>query len=418
METRLNLNDIASWGYVNDVEYIHDIEIEDSHNYYLEDQILVHNSGKTYTILFILALTALKRQKNINPTIISVVSESMPHLKRGAMRDFLAILKGEGLYNEKNHNKSDHIYTIGSVIIEFFSADNESKMRGSGRDILFMNECNNVKYAAAKQAMQRTKEKIYLDYNPVAEFWVHNKVMPFFKHTYIHSTYKDNIDHLPESQVEEIEQGKNIDKNWWRIYGEGLVGVPQNVVFPDWNIVDEFPANAKKVAYGLDLGYTNDPSALIKGGFYNGEVYYHEVFYEKGLAPIINPRKKRKSVEEYLILNGVEKFKPIYCDPSAPLYIKELRNVGYNTQKSDSHKIRDGIEIVKKHKFNVTKDSLNLIKELRNYTWLEKKDGEDNLEQEPIDDWNHGIDSLRMYTYMTFGVKHAIPYELAASGAM
>ena len=214
------------------------------------------SAGKTIAILLILID---KAQSNFNKTI-SVVSETYPHLRRGAIKDFLEIMENQGYYKESRWNKTESTYTFetGSRI-EFFSADQPGKTRGPRRNILFMNEANNIPYETYTQLSIRTDEEIYIDYNPVSEFWVHTDIIPNQEHDFIILTYKDN-DALPKSIVEEIESRKK-NKNFWLVYGLGQLGSMEGKIYDGWEIIDEIPKEARLVRKGLDFGYTNDPTS-------------------------------------------------------------------------------------------------------------------------------------------------------------
>lgn len=350
------------------------------------------SSGKTYATLQLLIQIAQK-YPNI---LISVVAESLPHLKRGAMRDFFKILMEEGIYEPKNHNKTDHQYKIDKSIIEFFGADSADKMRGSRRDILYINECNNVSYNVYDQLEVRTKWRIYLDYNPVSEFWVHDRVIPLDNVGYVHSTYKDN-DQLDEQIIKSIETRKDIDPNWWKVYGLGEVGSLEGVIFNNWTIEEELPEEAELIAYGLDFGFTNDPTALIAVYRFDSELWLDELIYETGLT---NDDLANKITPEGLVI----------ADSAEPKSIETLRRLGWDIMPTEKGKdsINAGISTLQSYKINVTKTSLNLIKELRNYQWLEDKNG--NLMNRPIDDWNHALDAVRYVALKRLKSKQAFSW--------
>lgn len=327
--------------------------------------------------------------------LVSVVSESLPHLKRGAIKDLKDILLDMGMYNEKMHNKTDQQFQIGSSVIEFFGADQPDKLRGAARDYLFINECNNVSKAAFDQLEPRTRKQIYLDYNPTSEFWVHTEVIPIGA-KYIHSTWRDNP-FLEQSIINSIERRKETDSNWYKVYGLGEVGELEGRIY-DFDIVLEVPQEAKHLGYGLDFGYTNDPTALIAGYEYNGELYLHEVIYEVALLNIPQPDREGNipdNIHDRMEAAEVGKRDDIIADSADPKSIQELYNKGWNVRGAQKgpDSIKHGIDAVKRYKINVTKESVNLIKEFRNYTWAKDKEG--NTLNKPIDAFNHGLDSLR-----------------------
>ena len=225
------------------------------------------SAGKTIGVVLELIDLAQRDRRSI-----SIVSECLPHLKRGAMRDFLNIMQEHRYYKESSHNKTDNIYTFetGSYI-EFFPADDPLKMKGGRRDILFMNECNHVSYAAYQQLEVRTKDLVILDYNPESEFWVHTEVMPHTEHDFLKLTYKDN-EALDPRIIQSIESRKH-NKNWWRVYGEGEIGVKEGQVYQNWIPLDEVPDEAELKRYGLDFGYTNHPTGIVAVYVWNDAQY-------------------------------------------------------------------------------------------------------------------------------------------------
>ena len=220
------------------------------------------SAGKTIAILLIL-IDRAQTEKN---KIFSVVSETIPHLKRGAIRDFLNIMETHKYYRDAQWNRTDFIYTFETgTRIEFFSADNSDKVRGPRRDVMFINEANNITYETYTQLAIRTNEEIYIDYNPVAQFWVHDEIIPKQDHDFLIVTYKDN-EGLPKAIVEELESRKD-RKAWWQVYGEGQLGDIAGKIYTDWKIVEEVPHAGRLERRGLDFGYTNDPSAVV-------DIYY------------------------------------------------------------------------------------------------------------------------------------------------
>jgi len=347
------------------------------------------SSSKTYSIIPMLITYANQYPKQV----ISIVSESIPHLRRGAIRDFLNIMIDCQIYSDSQFNKTNLIYVFDNgSIIEFFSADQTDRLRGARRDVLFINECNNINFEAYHQLAIRTRKFIYLDYNPTSEFWVHNELLNDKDSDFVILTYKDN-EALEPSLIREIEKAK--DKahesgywaNWWKVYGLGEIGSLQGVVFDNWQQCDSIPTDAKFIAYGMDFGFTNDETGLISVYLHSGELWVKEHIYETGLT---NPDicKRMQSL-------GLSKSKELIADSAEPKSIKEIQNQGWNIYPANKgpDSIKSGIDVLQRYKINVTADSLNLIKELRNYKWKQDKDGKQL--NEPIDHYNHLIDPLR-----------------------
>jgi phage terminase large subunit len=351
------------------------------------------SSSKTFTILIFLIQYAID-----NPNSeISVVSESIPHIKRGALKDFIKIMRWIGNFNESNFNQSNLTYrfTKGSYI-EFFSADQPDKLRGARRDILFINECNNVNFESFQQLNIRTKKFIYLDFNPTSEFWVHKELKDEPDSDFLILTYKDN-EALDNSIVQQIEKNRlkaatsAYWANWWRVYGLGEIGMLEGVIFSNWKTIDNLPKDAKLIGIGLDFGYTNDPTAIIEIYNYNGQRILNELKYQTGMLNSDIAKELPKHV-------------PVYADSSEPKSIEEIKRYGITikgvTKGKDS--INYGIDVMQRNEYLVTSNSVNLIKELRAYCWDTDKQG--TRLNKPIDTNNHAIDALRYHEMETLGM--------------
>lgn len=346
------------------------------------------SASKTFSIIPFLIEYALSKPKQE----ISIVAETIPHLRRGALRDFLKIMDLVGMFQDANFNKSSLTYTFNNgSFIEFFSADNPSKLRGARRDVLFINECNNVLWESYYQLAIRTRKFIYLDYNPVEEFWVDTELLNDPDAEMITLTYKDN-EALDESIVKEIEKAREKAEtsqywaNWWRVYGLGQTGTLQGVVFDNWAQVPEMPQDAKLIGYGMDFGFSVDPTTLIEVRQQNGELWLREVLYRTNMT--------NTDIGNFLKQQGITRDE-IVADSAEPKSIEEIRRQGFNIQPAlkGPDSINNGIDILRRYKMNVTQDSLNLIKELRSYKWATDKDGK--ATGKPVDYMNHTIDALR-----------------------
>jgi phage terminase large subunit len=345
-------------------------------------QIVAGGTSASKTISNLLKLIHLS-QTDQTPKLTSVVSESMPHLKRGAMRDFLNIMQTHRYFKEERWNRTDFIYEFetGSKL-EFFSADQPSKTRGPRRDRLFINEGNNVAWEAADQMMVRTKELIIIDYNPTNEFWAYTEIMPHRDHDFITLTYKDN-EALAAEIVEDIESHKH-NKSWWQVYGLGQLGEVEGKIFTGWQIIDTIPHEARLERYGLDFGYSNDPTAIVAIYYYNGGYIIDEITYQKGLS--------NKQIAD--VLNNQPKAL-VMADSAEPKSIDELMLYAVNvlaTQKGQGS-VNQGIQYVQDQKISLTKRSVNVIKEYRNYMWQTDKEGA--IINTPEDYFNHGMDAIR-----------------------
>jgi phage terminase large subunit len=351
------------------------------------------SSSKTFTILPLLIQYAIQKPNSE----ISVVAESIPHLRRGAIKDFLKIMDWTGNYNPNNFNKSNLTYKFSNgSYIEFFSADQPDKLRGARRDVLFINECNNVTFESYQQLSIRTKKFIYLDYNPTNEFWVHTELINDAGSDFVILTYKDN-EALDPAIIKEIEKAKDKAEtssyweNWWKVYGLGQIGSLDGVIFNNWQSIDTIPDDARLLGYGVDFGYSNDPTAIVEVYKWNDKRIVNEICYQKELsnsqiAKFINTRM------------------PAYCDSAEPKSIAELKLHGINAMavEKGADSINYGISLMQEQNYLVTKRSTNLINELRKYAWDKDKKTGSKLNK-PIDDYNHGIDSLRYHELMTLG---------------
>jgi phage terminase large subunit len=347
------------------------------------------SAGKTYAILAVLIHIAAKAK-----TEISVVSESIPHLRRGAMKDFGKVMQWTNRWRDEGWNKTLLTYTFANgSTIEFFSADQEAKLRGARRQVLYINEANNIEFEAYHQLAIRTSEAIYIDFNPVSEFWAHTEVLKEPDSELVVLTYRDN-EALPATIRDDIEAAQvkaatsTYWANWWKVYGLGEVGSLQGVVFDDWQQVDGIDfAGDKLVAIGLDWGYTNDPTAVVAVYKRGSAILLHELIYQNGLT--------NQDIAEHLRKLGIGRSWPIIADSAEPKSIEEVHRLGFNihpaTKGADS--IRNSIDILKRQPMLVTRESTNLIKELRNYTWDTDRTGASL--GVPIDRYNHAIDAVR-----------------------
>lgn len=341
------------------------------------------SASKTISVLQVLIDLA---QQDTTPTLSSVVSESIPHLKRGAIRDFKNIMKESKYYKEDRWNATDSIYTFetGSQM-EFFSTDDGDKLRGARRDRLFINEANNIPFDAFEQLEVRTKEFIFLDWNPTNEFWYYTDVKPLRDDVEeLTLTYKDN-EGLSDEIIKSIEQRKN-RKGWWQVYGLGKLGEVEGKIYRDWTILEDIPPEARLERRGLDYGYSNDPSAIVSIYKWNGAFIIDEVTYQKGMS--------NKMIAD-IILNQEYPQTIVVPDSAEPKSNDELVSYGINILPANKGRgsVNHGIQVVQSQRIFVTKRSVNIIKEYRNYLWETDKNGK--ILNEPEHTYSHSMDAIR-----------------------
>ena len=340
-------------------------------------------SSKSWSTMQLLDVIAAKSK---TPRLISVVSESMPHLKRGVIRDYKNLKEADGNYSPKAWHDTDKLYSYRNGKLEFFSADQPGKVHGPSRQVLYINEAINVGWEVYRQLAVRTTEKIILDYNPAFEFWVDTKLAPRADVRIIHSTYKDN-DMLTASQISEIESNREIDPEWWKVYGLGETGSKAGLVVKKWDIVQALPPRSewKKAFIGVDFGWSN-PTAVMLVVLAHGDLWFDELAYEKNLD---NPEIAA------LIKAAGYKDLEVIADPAEPKSIKELRTAGLNVaEKGIVKDIKLGLQVMNRYKKHYTARSLGSIDENRKYRYPQDAEG-NYVEDVPIDKHNHAKDAER-----------------------
>lgn len=342
------------------------------------------SASKTVSILIYLIVLA---QNDESPKLTSIVSESFPHLRRGAMRDFLNIMQAHGYFKDKEWDKTNSIYTFSNGSqIEFFSSDNGDKLRGARRDRLFINEANNVSFDAFNELEVRSNDFVIIDYNPTNEFWAFSEIMDNkdckMDWERIILTYKDN-EALNENIVSSIESRQN-RKGWFQVYGLGQLGEVEGKIYTGWQTIDEIPHEARLERYGVDFGYTNDPTSIVAIYYYNGSYIFDEILYAKGVS--------NKMIAD--TLQNLPKALVI-ADSAEPKSIDEIKTYQINIVPTLKGKdsVRSGIQLVQDQQISVTKSSVNIIHEYRNYLWITDKDN--RVLNEPEHTFSHSMDAIR-----------------------
>jgi phage terminase large subunit len=354
-------------------------------------------SSKTYSLCQLFIVKALKETGKV----FTICRKTLPALKGTAYRDVLELLKELGLYFEENHNKSELSYALNGNLIEFISVDQPQKIRGRKRDYLWLNEANEFNYEDYQQLILRTTDKVYLDYNPSDPYsWIYDKVITRDDCTFIKSTYKANP-FLDKDTIAEIERLKDLDPDYWRVYGLGEIGSIQTMIFRKFELVDE--VQGKLIGYGLDFGFTNSPSALVAVYQSDDNLYIKEMLYEKRLTNTDLANK----LKEFRIDRQSE----IIGDSAEPKTIEEIYRQGFNIKPAKKGAgIHLGIDIMRRYKLHITKDSLNAIKEFRGYKWATDKNGD--VLNTPVKVNDHLIDATRYLCLNKLSVNHSGKYYI------
>jgi len=365
------------------------------------------SSSKTYSILQLLILIASHARK---PFLISTVSESLPHLKRGCIRDFKAIMGDD--FDDKRYNKTEQTYTFGKGVMEFFGADEAGKVKGPRRDILYINEANNVPWTVADGLDVRTRLFTFVDWNPTSEFWAYEyesggKSIPGWMRwpdtAFIHSTYLDAKAVLPAEVITNIESKRDKDPNWWNIYGLGLLGKVEGLVYPVFTIEDKLPESGQEF-YSLDYGFSTDPTVLLHNVIRGDELHSRQLIYETGLT---NDDIAHRMAD----LGVIKHYDEIYDDAAEPKSNEEIARHGFNIKPAPKGpgSVEFGHQKVLQYKQFWTSDSLECIKEQRNFRYIEDKNGK--LTDKTTHEFSHGMDARR-YGVVGFAQVKANPLHI------
>ena len=354
-------------------------------------------SSKTYSLCQLFIVKALRETGKV----FTICRKTLPALKGTAYRDVLELLKELGLYSEEHHNKSELSYSLNGNLLEFISVDQPQKIRGRKRNYLWLNEANEFTYEDYQQLILRTTEKVYLDYNPSDPYsWIYEKVITRDDCTFFKSTYKANP-FLDKDTIAEIERLKDLDPDYWQVYGLGEIGSVQTMIFRKFDLVDE--VQGRLVGYGLDFGFTNSPSALVAVYMSDDNLYIKEMLYEKRLTntDLANKLKEFK----------IDRQSEIVADSAEPKSIEEVYRSGFNIKPAKKGAgIHLGIDIMRRYKLHITKDSLNAIKEFRSYKWATDKNGD--VLNTPVKVNDHLIDATRYLCLNKLSVNHSGKYYI------
>jgi phage terminase large subunit len=361
-------------------------------------------ASKTVSIIQLIIQSLLSSEKEA-----TVLSSELSKMKRTVIRDYKKICKDWGVFKQDddfNRSESKHEYLNGSYL-DFLGADVSDVGKGFRRDILYINEADKITIDSAVQFISRAKLTI-IDYNPDKPFWGDDYIN---ENNFLRLTFEDN-EYLSESEVRSILDYKqkgfinpdlpfdklfhesNIkNKYWsnkWKVYGLGLVGALTGVVFDNWNIVDKIPEHAELKAYGLDYGWSNDPTALTEIWYCDNAWYFNEVIYETGITDV--PARFKKE--------GVKQYVNIFADTNEGRTNSLLRTAGFRVRdaKKGADSVMFGISIMQGLNIFITRRSTNIIFEFNNYIWGENKEG--NATNEPRKKHGHSVDGIR-YKFQT-----------------
>ena len=355
-------------------------------------------SSKTYSLCQLFIVKALRETGKV----FTICRKTLPALKGTAYRDIINLLKELDLYREENHNKSELSYILGNNnLLEFISIDQSQKIRGRKRDYLWLNEANEFNYEDYQQLILRTTDKVYLDYNPSDPYsWIYDKVITRDDCTFIKSTYKANP-FLDKDTIAEIERLKDLDPDYWRVYGLGEIGSIQTMIFRKFELVDE--VQGRLVGYGIDFGFTNSPTALVAVYQSDDNLYIKEMLYEKRLTNTDIANKLREF--------RIDRQSEIVGDSAEPKTIEEIYRQGFNIKPAKKGAgIHLGIDIMRRYKLHITKDSLNAIKEFRGYKWATDKNGD--VLNTPVKVNDHLIDATRYLCLNKLSINHSGKYYI------
>ncbi len=353
------------------------------------------SSGKTYSIMQLLFEMAM----NEPDLVVTIVGQDIPNLKKGAYRDAKTILNQSPILQVwfPYINESERVIRcINGSVLEFTSFKDEQDAKSGKRDVLFINECDGIAYGIYWQLDMRTRRKVFLDYNPSARFWVHDNVIGRKNVKLIISDHRCNP-FLSKEEHEKIE--KIEDYELWKVYARGKTGKLKGLIFPEFRIVDRMPEvlECKGNWYGLDFGYTNDPTALENMRLAHGELWVDELLFEAGYD---NPM-----IARVMKTNGIMRRDVVIADCAEPKSISEINSFGFNVRPSSKgpDSIKNGIQILQRYKINVTRRSTGIIQEMKRYKWKVDKNGV--MLNVPIEVWNHGIDAIRYVGLKTLSAR-------------
>jgi phage terminase large subunit len=357
-------------------------------NYTARDKVVVNqggsSSGKTYSILQVLFLRAIEHPRSVT----TVVGETIPNLKSGALRDAQTIVASAPILQKliTSYNATDRVYTMyNGSIIEFKSYETSQSAKSGKRQFLFVNEANGISFEIWNELYLRTTIQAFIDYNPNSEFWVHEKIIGQNGAKLFISDHRHNPYVLPQIR-EKIEALKDQDLELWKVYARGKTGRIEGLIFRNWDVVDSIDrARCKFVALGLDWGFTNDPTAVVAVWRHDMDLYIEELIYERGMT--------NQDIATRLKELGISRSWEIIADSSEPKSVEEVHRMGFNIKSVDRKQTLLSIDILKRYKLHILRGSANITKELNSYKWMQDKNGK--AINEPTDFMNHSIDAIR-----------------------
>lgn len=352
-------------------------------------------SSKTWSIIQLVIVIALQKPR----TIISIIRKSGPTLRATAMKDFFDVLKELNLYEQFRHHKTSNYYEFyNGSIVEFFSADDQQKLRGRRRDVLWANEANELTFEEFNQLNMRTTDKLFFDFNPSDnDHWLY-ELIDRDNSRLIKSTYLDNP-FLSKPQMDEIAHLISVDENYYKIYALGEKPIPHTRIYTHFKKYNELPYDADDIVYGLDFGF-NHPTALVKLSRLGEACYIEEIIYQSGLTSIDTVRLFGQL--------GVDKNKYIYADTARPEIIEEMKRAGYMV-KGANKAVKEGIDYIKSKEIYLHENATNLWKEYKMYNWKTYKD---TIIDEPVKLYDDGMDAIRYALYSSKKKNAPVPFVM------
>lgn len=362
-------------------------------------------STKTYSIVKWITMQCSLSKK---PIIARSFRKVKADCKATVGADFLDIM--QELYPEiweaGEYNKSEGMFYFHNGSKYHFAGCDDGRLHGYKQHIAHLEECIEIDIESYRQIEQRTSWRWVFSFNPaVTDHWVFDILeKPIEKYCYIHSTYKDNP-YLSQERIDVIESREPTPENiahktaddWhWQVYGLGKRSRREGAVYTDWEKTSSWPkrSECQRYGYGMDFGFTLDPTVLVECALFQDELYIREVFSQKELTTLRNPQLPEKAcIQNLLEYHEIRHTDKIIADSARPETIQALKDIGYNIIpcKKGPGSIQSGIDSVKRFRLRIHESSSFCLTEVQNYVWDKKRQGF------PKDEYNHSMDAVRYF---------------------